>query len=778
MTILIQSNFLNSPVNIDEILRYNEDGFEKTHLTLNITARDEEGASSNEQEEVPLFGIKNLVKNGQNNFTWEFFNYSKINIDMQVEIIDEKRDVVNRGKMIRKGFTPETIILNDILPFKEYKDNQYYYRIRLFCMDEGWDKYYPTRKGVLFTVEKDYKELKEITVNGDFRFIHKFLMDKLTDETTIDPNYVRRLIDLICNPVNNRTFKLSSGMKGRYALTSKFDAYGEVADFGTHDNKYQFTLKDINHFISDKHTLNTYVDGKKIFTRDNHTQIKGDGISRSYIQESNLKETSTIELESFRDHLIDSETFMCNYLIQTNEDVENLYTTGITIPTNNIGEFLNSRDLSVYVRFKNSNSWKRINPYRTKIDINYRNDKRFSVTVRIKDNYVPKIGNEIMVVSNNILNAMYYRTDTFNRLAQYYQVPCYFVPVTHVTDNGEVITEFMEDIENVEVYVNGYRLIPNVDFALINVNLHAQIPTMILFKDMTHWGSKIEVIYHDHRKNTYHFFRELLPRADKRAVITLKPDAPPLIEGTFTIFANNKKLHNAQYDIINSRSLILKNVTSKKNIMVKFHHDDDELLTRLLELYKKYPPKEDFDAKIIGQTAYIEEWIKNNTTMAIEETDKDPYVGLKYVYQLNDKYNYFEQMYDMIKNGIAPDLDANNSNLFTDLKEMPVIMDFMKKLPLYFNHDISVNCNRAFNEDRFEDNVALFNPGRSYLIMTTVDRYFDKLLDADLNCNVDDSVEFLTYLNENIPLILPYLNNNILIDCNEAQSKDNYKGLK
>jgi hypothetical protein len=778
MSTIYQSNFLDTPINLDELLQYNKDGFEKTHLVLKITARDEQGAETEKEEEIPLFMIAGLAKSG-NNFTWKFKSYSKIPINMQIEIINEARDVIVRGQEFTKGFTVNEYTFNDKLPNIEYKDDQYYYRLRVWVPIEAVDEYLPTRRGVLFELEKPYRSLKETTIDGDIRFIHKFLMDRLENVTLVDPNYVKKLINIICNPVNNKVFKLTSGTKGRYLRTIRHDPYGEEASFGINDDKVQFTVDDANRFISDKHMLNSYINGKRVFRRDNNTQIKNDGISRSYLKDGDVPDNANVELESMRSHLIDSERLIVKHLIQTEEEVQQLYSEGITMRASNIGSYLSHRDLSVYVRFKNSNSWKRVNPVRTKIGVNFSNNKRFSVTVRIKDSFIPKIGNELMVVSNNITDAMYFKTDAFNQLANYYQVPCYFVPVTHVTESGEVITEFMSDIENTEVYVNGYRLVPNEDFALINVMLHGQIPSMLLFKDMTHFGSKIEVVYLDHRKNTYFFISELENRTDKRGIITLKHDSPPFIEGTFTIFANNKKLNSSQYQIINSRSIVLKgSVATRKNFMIKFHHDNDELLIRLLELYKANPPLEDRQAQSIGQWNFVENWLKKNSTEVLADTDKDSYVGLKYVYQLNEKYNYFEQMYDMIKGGIAPDLDANNNNLFTDLKESPVIMDFLKKLPLYFNHDISVNCNRSFNEHRWEDNVALFNPGRAYLIHTTVDRHFDKLMDCDFDCNVLDSVEFLTYLNENIPLILPYLNNNILIDCNESQSKDNYKGLK
>jgi hypothetical protein len=777
MGVLINSKYLDTPINIDEILSYNKDGFDKSRIYLTVTAKDELGASKEIQEEIKLYFIQNLVKNG-NDFSWNFRNFSKVNIRMQIEIIDEKRNVINRGKVFEKGFNYDFINIQDTLPFKEYKDNHYYYRIRVFSLDEGWDEYFPSRRGILFNLEKDYKELKQKTINGDIRYINDWLMDKLTDETIIEPEYVKKLINLITNPVNNKVFKINNKTSGKYNTTSNFDSYGEENNFGIHDEKLHFTIDDVNNYIADKHHLNAYIDGKKVFHRDTKTQQKLDGISHSYLKKSDVKDGSIVELETFKSHLIDSESFMCKYLLQTQDDVEKLYTTGIEIKSNNIGSYHNENDFSVFVRFKNSNSWKRVNPIRTKLKINFKNDKKFSFTIIIKDNYVPKIGNEIMIVSNNVIDTMFYKTDAFNVLANYYQVPCYFVPVSHITENGEVITEFMDEVKNIEVYVNGYRLIPNVDFSLINVLLHTQIPTIILFKDMVHFGSKIEIVYHDHMDNTYFFFNQLPDRTDGRAVVTLPENSPPFIEGTFTIFANNKKLNYTQYDIINSRSLILKNVKTRKNIMIKFHYEENDLLKRLLELYKNYPPYEDIRAKNIGQDKFIDEYISKNPTQVINEEDKDYYVGLKYVYQLNDKYKYLEQIYEMIKNNISPNLDASNNNLFTNLKENPVIMDYMEKLPLYFNHHINVNCNRSYNVNRFEDNVALFNPGRSYLIHTTVDRFFDKELDCDFDCNKEDTVEFLTYLNENIPLILPYLNNNILIDCNDSYSKDNYKGLK
>jgi hypothetical protein len=783
MATLIQSGFLDAPINIDEILEYNRDGFDKTHLTLTILAKDEVGASNEVEERVPLYIVGNLAMSGNGTeFTWDFRNFSKVNIRMEIEIINSKREVINRGKTFEKGFNYDTINLSDKLTFIEYPDDQYYYRIRVFCPSEGWDSYYPTREGILFQLDRDWKQLREKTINGDIRYVHKWLMDNPEIQNPIgliDPGYVKKLIDLMCNPVNNKVYKLTSGTRGKYTVAKKFDSYSEENSFGLHDTKMEFTIDDEENFIANRHQLNAYVDGKKVFWRDNNTQQKLDGISRSFLKEGDISDNAKVELETVAKYLIDAERFMVKYLLQTEEDVQKIYTTGIEIPCNELGSYYTPRDFSIYVRFKNSNSWKRVNPIRTKLAINFLGEDKFSFTVLVKDNYIPKIGNEIMIVHNEVVNAMFYKTDAFNKMANYYQVPCYFVPVSHVTSNGEVITEFMDEIKNIEVFVNGYRLVPNVDFALINILLHTQIPSILLFKDMTHFGSKIEVIYHDHRDNTYFFFSQIADRADGRAVITLQDEDPPFIRGTFTIFANNKKLSDDQFDVINSRSIILKDTGTRKNIMIKFHHNEDELLIRLLEILRINPPFEDFRAKQIGQDVYVNDWIASNETYPVTESDEDYYVGLKYIYQLDERYNYFEQMYDMIKDNIVIDLDANNTNLFTNLKVNPVALDQLpNKLPMYFNHDVSVNMNRSYNEHRYEDNVALFNPGRSYLIHATVDRHFDKEMDCDFDCNVEDSVEFLTYLNENIPLILPYLNNNILIDCNEPYDKANYKGLK
>ncbi|PTU25794.1 hypothetical protein DA469_21895 [Bacillus subtilis] len=299
MSIRFQSEFLNSPIDIDELLSYNTDGFDSTHLTLSITARDDNGATTEKDEEIPLFYIGELDKQ-KNQFSWNFKNYSKLEIYMQIEIINNNGDVITRGEKFKKSLSITDTLFTDNLPSVTYKNDEYFYRLRVWCVDEAWDSYFPNRDGILFKIDKDYKELREITINGDIRYMNKFLMDKLTNKNYIDPSYIKKLINLICNPVNNRVFKLTTGTKGKYLLTNKFDAYGEEANFGVNGEKYQFTMKDINHFISDRHKLNAYVDGKKIFHRDNNSQNKLDGISRSYLKEGDIKDDSTIELETFR----------------------------------------------------------------------------------------------------------------------------------------------------------------------------------------------------------------------------------------------------------------------------------------------------------------------------------------------------------------------------------------------------------------------------------------------------------------------------------------------
>jgi hypothetical protein len=775
MPFLYQSSLVETPINLDEVLALNKDGFDKTHLYLTLNATDEHGATREVEEKIPLFAVENLSLKDYH-LTWQFRNYSKLSIDVELEVTNDRAEVVYRGDSRSVGFKDSFIQMSDDINIS--RNGNFYYRLRLSCPDDGLNEYYPSREGVLFAVSKDLREISQTTIDGDFRNVSKFLMDNIPDGTVADPAYVKKLIDIICNPGISETYRITSGTRDKHLVTSKFDSYGQEASFGLNGDKFHFTLKEFEQYIAKKNVLNSYVDGKKIFPRDNNTQSKMDGISHSYLKESDIPENGTIEIESMTNHLIDSEKFVCKYLIQNQKDMHDIYNDGIQIAASNIGSYFSHRDLSVFVRFKNSSSWKRVNPKRAKITIHFSDDLRFSVNVKIMDSYVSKIGNEIMVVSNNITSAMYFKTEAFNKLANYYQVPCYFVPVTHVTEQGEVVTEFITEIDNVEVYVNGYRLIPDVDFALVNLELHEQIPSMILFKDMTHFGSKIEVIYRDHMENSYFFISEIEKRDDDRAVITLGENCPPFIKGTFTVFANNKKLHSGQYDIINYRSIILKDVDTRKNIMVKFYHEDDELLRRLLDIYSRNRSPEDKEADRIGQANYVNNWIGKNQTEAIEEKDDDAYLGLKYVHQLDDSYKYFDQLYDMVKSDVSIDLDASNRNLFTGLKSSPVVMDFMKSLPVYFNHHIYLNANRSYGVHQFEDNVSLFNPGRSYLIHKYVDEKLKQDEDPDINCGEVGSVEFLTYLNENMGLILPYLNNNILIDCNAPLDKENYKGLK
>lgn len=776
---IISSFFKDSPININQIIESHIGSFDKSRLNILINATDDKNNTSKKEVEIKLYSIANLIKNPDKlEFSWDFINYSSSNIEMELEIIDEKRNILIQSDKIIKSYENNPINIITELKSKYINKDNLFYRIKLVCLKDNWEEYYPTRYGVLFNYKFNINNLKSKTIYGNIRNDYDFLMNYLNKGIELDQSILEKMINLLTNPIDNKTFFINDNNKERYLVETPFTNYAEENNFGIHDNKLKFPIDELKNFVSNKYELNSYINGKKVFYTDLHQQEKYDGIGISYLKNNDIKNNSTIELESNQNSLINEEKISCKYLLQTNEDVKNLYNDGIIIKTGILGKFHIPKDFSIYVKFRNSNFWKRVNPVRTKIKVNYFNDKKYSITVIIKDNYIPVIGNEIMLVSNNLTNKMYFKVNQFNNFCEYYQVPCYFVPVSHINEDGEIVTEFMDDIENTEIYVNGYRLIPNKDFTLLNLSLHNQVPSLILFKDMIKFGSKIEIIYLDELKNTYYFCNQLDTREDNRAIITLDKEYPPFIKGTFSVFANNKKLDSTKYLIANSHTIVFNNTDTRKNFMIKFHYKDNEKINYLLNLYNNITTYQDEQTELLGFNNYINKFITDNNIQSVLDTDKDSYLGIKFIYQLDTYYNYLKEMFNKIINNMECNLDCNNKDLFLTIKEKLISIDFTKLLPLYFNHDLFLNCNRSYNEKRFEDNISIFNPSRIYLLYQEADKNFKNNQDFIIDCNDLNKSTFLTFVNENIPIILPYINNNILIDCNNAINTKNFVDMK
>jgi len=771
--------FQNSPIDINEIVKYNNGGFDKTRINVLIKATDTNNNTTDKEQVVNLYDINTLVKDPTTmTFSWMFINYGKPTIDMQLEILDSKKNVLLQSDTLSRGYTnTPTNISTSVVP-KNFKVKELYYRVKLLCNADNWEEYYPSRHGVLFTFASDSSQLKEKTIYGDIRNDYDFLLNYLKDGVNIDQTILENMIDILTNPVDDKTFTVTDVNKKKYLTSSQYTSYAEENNFGMHDSKLEFPMDELNNHISNKYKLNSYINGKRVFHTDMHQQQKNDGLGTSYLQDHDIPTNSTIELETNKDSLINEEEFSCKYLLQTDEDVKNLYGDGITLYSGKIGSYHIPRDFSIFVKFRNSNYWKRVNPIRSNTTVNFLNERKYSITVVIQDNYIPVIGNEIMVMSNNLINNMYFRINEFNSMCEYYQVPCYFVPVSHVNESGEIVTEFMNDITNTEVYVNGYRLIPDVDFTLINICLHPQIPSIFLFKDMAAFGSKIDIVYLDEIENTYYFTNKLEDRLDNLAVLKIPDTLPPLIKGTFTVFANNKKISSDKIIVANSKTLIFNGINTRKNFMIKYHFTNNDTLQYLLDAYKKITTYQDSQTTLLGEDTYLANLVAENGIQTVSDVDNDTYLGVRYIYQLSTAYSYIKELFSKIKLSINSDLDCNSQDLFNTIKEKVVSVDITKNLPLYFNHNLHINCSRPYNEYRFEDNISIINPSRAYLLYKTADAHFDNNEDFDIDCNDTNVVEFLTYLNENIPIILPYVNNNILIDCNKTIKKENYIGLK
>lgn len=786
MALIKDTFFQNVPIEIRDKILYNNNGigFEKTNLEITINARDIHGRTAEKSKTIKLWLISNLIKmNNIYEWKWDFINYSLVPINMQLEIIDENRQIIAQGKKITQAYNSIPITFRDKINYIPSRKDRIFYRIKLICYNEDWEYYYPSREGVLFQQLNPHQSIKEYTIDGDLRYEYDFMINKIKPTDIVSNDVLEKWIKKLVNPIDDKIYRVNTDEKEKYLLTSLYTAYGELNNFGLNGDKYRFPLKELDHYISKKYFLSAYIDGKKVYVTNRHTDQKLDGLATEYLLIDDIPDNTIVELESFSFDLIDEEHYSARRYIQSEQDMIDIYDKGITIPCDKIGRYHVPDDFILFVRFKNSNHWRRINPYRYKIRINYTNtNKAYSFQVTCLDTYVSKIGNELMIMNQYLLHRMYYKTEMYNKYCEYYQVPCYYVPVSHVGENGEIFTEFMSNVdnENVEVYVNGYRLYPLIDYTIVNMELHQQVPSIFLFKDTLNFGSKIEIVYLDELKNQYAFMNKLEDRQDGLAIWRLDNlGLPPLLQGTFTIFANNRKLNYSQYDIIDSKTLIFKNINTRRNFLLKFHYTDDPYLLQLYNKYKVAPKEKDIQVQLMGFERYISNYVSSHNILpVIDDLLADKYLGLKYIWQLNDIYDYFKEIYLRIV--LQPEsnifFQCNNRDAFVNIKMNPILtVDSSKPLPTYFNHDIRINANRHWSIHNYEDNVSFFNPSRTYLAFQNSDHAFKNGENYRINCNNNEASIFDIYMNENIPLIIPYLNNDIEINCNKTVDIDDFK---
>lgn len=771
----IEKNFQPVPTVIDDVLKYGKKYLNNV-LIYNIKTIDSQGEETLITLTKKNFFIDNITKESNSfKFNWSFLNYSTNEITFCLEIIDDKYNLLYQSDYFVRGYQVPLKFYKVFIPLGYLNRNKkYYYRVRAFNNKEIYNYYFPNQRGnEILDIDK-LKQLFEKNIDGGEAFIDNYI-DKKINEGTLSNDSIKYFLTLLTNPIDNSIIRVDNNSEN-YVNNSIFSNYAENLNEILHGKKSKFSLKEDKHFKSNNYLTEMFIDGKKMFSTDYIAKEKFDGLVNSYINSDVINQDSVIELESYYHSIKDSEKILCKYLLKDENDIKDLYSKGINVYSKKIGSYHRESDLIVFVKFRNSNSWQRVNPFRTKLDIHYNKENSFYITVRIKDNYITKPGTELMIVSNNILKKVFFKIDALNKLSKDYQVPCYFIPYSFITDSGEFINDLSNDLENIDIFIDGYRLYNDVDYTVLNPIKHLQLPSMILFKDIVNFDSKIEIVHRNSAKNSIYFSNSLIMNNNKSYIVL--PDGYfPFIDKTFSVYINNRKVPEDCYRIINKKTLALENISSNKNILVKFYYEENNKLTeKLLQLYNQNENIEDKMLDLNGVQYCIDEWLKNNKQNDFKEKITENYIGLKYISQLSIYFKWLKTLYDSTKENKIIGFDANNDNLYQYPKKN-LLIKIKENLPTYFNHLIKLNANRDYSSNRMEDNISITNISRIFQIFNYVDTYLKEKPNEDipLDCNKDDSTIFDVFLNENVPIIVPYINNNILIDCNNTIDINNFE---
>ena len=82
--------------------------------------------------------------------------------------------------------------------------------------------------------------------------------------------------------------------------------------------------------------------------------------------------------------------------------------------------------------------------------------------------------------------------DRFAGYKEFYIAPNpLFVAISTTEGFIQHLNDLSNDIENTDIFVNGFRLYNDIDFTILNPLLHLQLPSMILFKDTINFERKL-----------------------------------------------------------------------------------------------------------------------------------------------------------------------------------------------------------------------------------------------------------------------------------------------
>lgn len=781
---------------------YDLNTLESSLIQWNISCFDEEGLYDGVFHKIPLHYISNLIFEN-NNIQYKCRLYTQKSINTILEILDDEGYLYAKGKNVTVNYMEGIKVVEEAISIKNFKPGNYRYRIKVTSKNENWSLYYPNMNGEVINITQEmidldravtptmktsevreiiYKQLTELTTLLDEKIQIGSYKDnkdtilgrlsinlkKLTNEKK--PQYIKELLDLFSNYHDNLTVIFNGGY-GEYLLKESFEENNFIMEgtksytnhampisnytYNIDGYPLEFDIIEKKHLPFDKYNLYSYVNGRKVIEDKTNSIIVNDGLSNYYLGVNTVPKFSVVEIESNKNFLDDIEETISTITIDKVEKINSLMYKGITIE--NVSQYFLGKDITVYAKRNN----KRINLFRYSI-----NKQPGLLNVVVKDSLY--LNDEIIICTNSVKERQHLNSDmisggrtSFNSTVK----PIYFIPLSFIDSSGNIIDMSNEKVKyKLNVYVNGYLAVPDVDYIVIPSNHMLDLPPIILFKDLLFNNSDIEIYYDSKELDDNSIFVEKLPV--NGTYYYLKSNLEyPLIKGTFSVYSNNKKIPDEDIIVLNSKLIAFKKnaftTRVNENFYLKLNLPNNPIVSKLLELYKTYPSRKDSE-EINDLLLGLQDKDKLLATNNKFDKDEDYLKFLKYIYELEgDDFEFTKEMKSLLsqnselkKNGI------DCSKQYFSCKDVKLCN---RRTPALFNHNLNIFASSClFENNNLEDNITISNPSR----LLQLDKYLkdsQNIIDCSVNYNDDYNI----FLNEGIDIEMDFITGDIELNRNK-----------
>ena len=754
---------VNDESQISDIINYGNVSFKKPSIRLSIVVEDEYGNEALQDYEVKIYNIDNIVFNSDETCT---FNVKSLttnnNLKIRLEIIDSNTRLFGVSEYIDFNTSNSNTVSISFKDFDIRNNSEIYYRFLIEDKSLNIKDYYPSANGnndvSTFSVIKNLVNTKlksavyPIGYDKKELDIEKDIVSKLNITNQED---IKKLLDIYTNPSEYQTIDLTKKDEdGKYEYEKHYKAnplnnYGHKIE-GLVGKTLEFNIPEINHLTFERYKFRLFSNGEKILEDKYKCQNSYDGLGKLYVSDTLINKNSNIEIQSIKNLINETERF--NYVIEITDmdQITKLHNEGLIIDK----FFYDPALLTCHVmrEVKNSGTY-RINLNR--FYIRQYNDEQLRITI-LDPLYAPSdimIGDKLYITSDIIYEREVLKSNTtaINDGTISYLKPTFFIPFSFITINNNIITDLSSVTNQTEIFINGKCAVPNEDYTILSNNENLNLPSLILFKNLLFSNTTIEIIFNGTTiDNSYYYY---VNPSKTNFEFDFGSNLPyKLIDGCYDVYSNNYKVPNSIIETISDSKFrivsdgITRNI-SPTNIYIKFNYTNNKIIETLLNKYTGSSGTQTSRPTLVLKS---EDLLRNKKGITFAEFIWDLDENNKEVFQLKDIYNLLGS------ENHANILNCKESNIVSGNDFIPNNIN----IPYLFNHKINIHSFSYLTQENFRDNISILNPSRILQISN-----INEL--ESFNCKENDYA-YDIFLNEEIPINVDYINEDIEIDCNKV----------